>query len=111
MNTEENQSVSFLRVTFFLPRVGGVAVTPAFPESRFVASGDFHCLQPLGALVEVAIGDQSPDRSPMVTRQFLAKETVSEEHIVFLRFADRYVARVTFRGLVIGVRVLLIVAI
>jgi hypothetical protein len=96
--TQTSASLLLLEA-FFLPWIGGVTVTLAFPESGLIARGDFDGLQPLGTLVEVAIRDHDTHRGAVRLLQFLTKEAVSKDHVLLSDLTYGNVAGIISGGL------------
>src|ERR1041384_6749063 len=61
-------------ISLFFPRIGVVVVAADLPVARLVVLDEAHAGDPLGALPEVEIGDQTADRRAVLERERLAAE-------------------------------------
>src|SRR5690606_17389063 len=80
---------TLLAEALFLPRVGIVVVAVALPEAEPVVRRELEAADPLGALPEVALGHDEPERPSVLELQRLALEGVREQHVVVIEDVER----------------------
>src|SRR6266576_86592 len=78
----------------FLPGVGVVVVAVALPETELVVVEELETADPLGALPEVALGNEEPERVAVLPLERLAAERVGQHDVVVVEDAERQVRRI-----------------
>src|SRR5687767_7089958 len=68
-------------VALFTPRVTVVVVAAALPVTRLVALGEADAREPLGALPEIKVGDDTAHRRPVRATQRLPVELEGHQRI------------------------------
>src|SRR5438105_10413679 len=89
---------AFLAVTLFLPRIAVIVVPVAFPESGPITTQELEPGHPLGALPEVQVGKEQPQRPAVLWTDQLTVAPVDQHVFGTQEILQREIGRIALRG-------------